>query len=168
MKELKFICGGAEEAEMSGYTQTQLSFMKKKLRPLRTTSGCFCNRLHPSIQAGMPWRHLFSIRIVLMLREMALYKWPLVQVVWPFQHAKPALEPAPCQATEGEWPLQAKLPKLFFPVHQRIRPSKRCGGGRRSALQHSPHCLHAAISHRLRQWAASGHLAIFNNIKIIL
>lgn len=111
---------------------------------------------------------LFSIRIVLMLREMALYKWPLVQVVWPFQHAKPALEPAPCQATEGEWPLQTKLPKLFFPVHQRIRPSKRCRGGRRSALQHSPHCLHAAISHQLRRWAASGHLAIFNNIKIIL
>lgn len=52
----KFSGLGAEEAEMRGLTQTQLCFMKKKWKPLRTTSGCFHNRLRPSIQAEMPWR----------------------------------------------------------------------------------------------------------------
>jgi len=103
-----------------------------------------------------------------MLREMALYKWPLAQAVWPFQHTEPALEPAPCQATAGKWPCQAKLPKLFFSVHHRIRPSKRCGGGRRSAVQHSPCHLNTAISCWLCQCVASGCPAIFNNIKITL
>lgn len=84
----KFFCQETESAERSGFTQTQLSFMKKKWRPLRTALRCFHKRLSAYIQAEMPWRHPYHACVKVTLQVTTCAGCVAVPACWACPQAR--------------------------------------------------------------------------------